>query len=154
MAIGSEIHSLIEGFIKKEPFAVSGKYESQLFADALFDEANKIVREWVAVEPHVKSEELRIHGTADAIVKLDDGLAVWDWKSSASKSDTHRIQLAIYALCWNEEHPDQYVDRGIIARIDKKSKRLGVKLDIYENLKQYLPVIRALKLIWDFNNEK
>jgi PD-(D/E)XK nuclease superfamily len=152
MAIGTEVHSLIEGFIKKETFKVSGKYESELYADHLFDAVNPRVQEWVSIEPHVQHAELKIHGTADAVVRLEDGLAILDWKTSASKSDTHPIQLAVYSMCWNSEHKTHLVDRGIIARIDKKSKKLGVKLDIYENLSQYYPIIKALRLIWEYSN--
>lgn len=162
MRIGTEVHGLIENFIAKGSMTVkpviSGKYESEAFADALFDKVNPMVKHWIAVEPHVKSEELRVHGTADAIVhvKIDEQFsetAILDWKTSASKSLTHPIQLAIYAYCWNEEHPEELVNRGIIARIDKTSKYRKAKIDDYPNLAQYYPVVRALRTIWEYNNE-
>ena len=152
--IGTEVHGLLEGFINKKPFEVTGKYESQQFADALFDKVNPMVDEYVAIEPHLVSNRTQIHGTADAIVRLfgTTGLTVLDWKTSAAKSETHPIQLCIYAALWNEEHPDQKIDRGIIARIDKKSKRLGVKIDEYAPLSQYYPVVKALREVWNYVN--
>jgi len=156
--IGTEVHGLIEGFIKKEAYPISGKYESERFADALFDKVNPLVTEWVALEPHLKSEVLKIHGTADAIVKWSPQPELWenvvlDWKTSAAKSETHPIQLAIYAYCWNESKKgiENHVSKGIIARVDKKSKRLGVKIDEYANLEQYYPVIEALRTIWQYS---
>ncbi len=153
MRIGTEVHGLIEGFIKKVPFTeVSGKYDSERIADALFDKVNPLVHEYVAIEPHVKSEVLKIHGTADMIVTTKTGrVQVGDWKTAASKSDTHPIQLAIYALCWNEQNPNQAVNEGFIARVDKKSKKLTVHLDVYENLEQYRPVVAALRTVWEYS---
>lgn len=165
MRIGTEVHGLLESFIDKTvpPFVVSGKYESEAFADALFDKVNPLVTQWGMIEPHVVSNKLKLHGTADAIVDIflpgespEHALpTILDWKTSAAKSETHPIQLAIYALCWNEtEGSSPKVERGIIARIDKKSKKLGVKLDIYDNLEQYYPVIIALRTIWAYSNKK
>lgn len=152
--IGTEVHGLIEGFIKKEPIRVSGKYESEAFADALFDKINPLVQVWGPIEPHVVSNSLKIHGTADAIVGLKnrEDCVILDWKTSAGKSLTHPIQLAIYVYCWNESNPDKQINTGLIARIDKKSKRRGVNLDFYENLEQYYPVIKALRVIWGYIN--
>jgi hypothetical protein len=154
-AIGTEVHSLIQSFINvHEPFKASGKYNSEQFADVLFDKVNPMVEAYIAIEPHLKSETLKIHGTADAIVRLEytPGLVVLDWKTSAQKSETHPIQLAIYALCWNEEHPDQLIDQGFIARVDKKSKKLTVHIDEYRPLSQYYPVVRALREIYTYTH--
>lgn len=153
--IGTEVHGLLEGFIQKKPFEASGKYESQLFADALFDKVNPMVDEYIAIEPHLVSEKLKLHGTADIIVRLNGSTGLWvgDWKTSAAKSETHPIQLAIYAMLWNEANPDQMIDQGFIARVDKKSKRLGVKVDEYKPLSQYYPVIKALREIYRYTHE-
>ncbi len=153
--IGSEVHGLIEGFINKQPFEISGKYESQMFADALYDKVNPMVDSWEAIEPHLVNNDLRIHGTADAIVRFNHtpGLFVLDWKTSAGKSETHPVQLAIYKLCWDEMHPDQKLEGGVIVRVDKKSKRLGVKIDEYTPLTPYYPVVKALREIYDYSNK-
>ena len=157
MAIGSEVHGLLESFIKKNDYNEligKDKYDSQIIADALFDKVNPLVDEWVAIEPHLKSEELKIQGTADAIVRMNltPGLVLLDWKTSAQKSETHPIQLACYAFCWNEEHLDQKIEQGIIARVDKKSKKLTVHLDEYKPLSKYYPIVRALRTIWEYEN--
>jgi hypothetical protein len=154
--IGSEVHACLEAFIKKEGHDgfVTGKYESQIYADALFDAVNPLVEEYISIEPHLVSEKLKLHGTADAIVRMEltPGLFVLDWKTSASKSETHPVQLAVYAMLWNENHPDQQIDQGLIARVDKKSKRLGVKIDRYAPLSQYFPVVMALREIYSYTH--
>ena len=154
--IGSEVHGLIEGFIKKDPFEITGKYESQMFADALFDKVNPMVEDYVSIEPHLVSNEWKIHGTADAIVRLNGvpGLYVLDWKTAAAKSETHPIQLAVYQKCWDEEHPEQRLEGGLIARVDKKSKKLTVHIDEYKPLNQYYPVVKALREIYRYTHEE
>ena len=155
MRIGTDVHGLIEGFIKKEQYEANPKYNSHAIADALYDAVNPRIEDYLALEPHLVSNRLRIHGTADVVVRLDhgEGLAIVDWKTGASKSETHPIQLAIYAMCWNEMNPGLQVDRGLIARVDKKTKALNVHIDDYKGLKQYYPVVEALRTIWSYTNE-
>lgn len=152
--IGSMVHAQIESYIKKDKvLGIENKYGAYRFADALFDAVNPKVNNWIAIEPHLVSEALKIHGTADAVVMMDGVPTILDWKTSAAKSLTHPIQLAVYAMCWNEKKSDP-IYRGVIARVDKKSKRLGVKLDVYDNLSQYYPIVKALRDIWEYSNAK
>lgn len=157
MRIGTEVHSIIEAYTGKQDrdyianIVGKDKYNSQQIADALFDKVNPLVYGYVAIEPHVSSTELKIHGTADAIVNMAEGLTVLDWKTSASRSETHPIQLAVYAICWSEDKKNEPVNRGVIARVDKKSKKLTVHLDVYENLEQYRPIVQALRTIWEYS---
>ena len=46
----------------------------------------------------------------------------------------------------------QTIYQGFIARVDKKSKKLGVKIDEYKPLSQYYPVVRALREIYSYIN--
>jgi len=156
MKIGSLVHSMLEAYITKVPAVpYDQKYGADRIADALYDKVNPLIETWISIEPHLKSEELKIHGTADAIVKLKEypGLRVLDWKTAANKSETHAIQLACYSICWNEINPDK-VNTGVIARVDKKSKKLTVHLDVYDNLEQYRPIVKALRTVWEYSQEK
>src|ERR1019366_7794760 len=86
------------------------------------------------------------------IVRLEYSTGLWvgDWKTSFTKRDTHPIQLAAYALAWNEMHPDTLIDQGFIARVDKKDDDCRVKIDEYQGLKRYFPVVVALRQIYDY----
>lgn len=148
--IGSLVHYYLECLTQKQTPEVNDEGNAQAIAQSLYEAVNPIVEEYVAIEPHLISNELRIHGTADIIVKRDGKLWIGDYKTSYQKDKSHPIQLAIYSLCWNEEHPDQKVDDGFIARVDKKSARFNAKIDDYCNLSQYYPVIRSLKNLWDY----
>jgi hypothetical protein len=156
MKIGSLVHGMIEAYITKAPAVpYDQKYGADRIADALYDKVNPMVQDYIEIEPKVVSERLKIHGTADAIVRLEhgEGLAVLDWKTGASRSETHPIQLACYSLAWNETHPGLQVDKGIIARVDKKTKALNVHIDTYAPLSQYYPVVQALRTIWAYQND-
>src|SRR5579864_8827430 len=72
MAIGSLVHEMLESYITKAPsIPHDSKYGADQIADALFDKVNPLVDEWVEIEPHLKSDELKIQGTADAVVRLN-----------------------------------------------------------------------------------
>lgn len=152
--LGSEVHAVIENRIKETTVVVSK--EAYEIGSALFTEAAKRVESWEAIEPHLVSQELRLHGTADAVVRLDNetGLYILDWKTSFKKDISHPIQLAIYAYCWNETHPGLTVDTGLIVRVDKKSTKLTVKIDEYKSLKDFYPIIKALRQVWDYANQQ
>lgn len=150
---GSDTHHLIECRLQGISNNPVSKRAHPL-ADALLGAVKDYIVEYIALEPHVISHEFKIAGTADMIVKLKDGaLAIGDWKTSYLKSDEHPIQLAIYALAWNEQHPnDPPITKGFIVRVDKKSKKLNTKIDEYSDLNLYYPVIKALRLIYDYYN--
>lgn len=156
--VGTAVHGHIESWTTGKDL-LDGVDNSLEIAQALHNVVNPIVEEYVAIEPHLKSETLKLHGTADIIFKrkFTPGLRVGDYKTSFSKDKiSHPIQLAIYARCWNEEHPDvkpeDIIDVGEIFRIDKK--KLTVKTDTYTNLKQYYPAIDALRVLWSHIHEK
>ncbi len=152
--IGTQVHERLEHLVMNLPIV---EYETRAgeYAKAIYDVVNPTVQDYVAIEPHLVSERLKLHGTADCIVKVKDrqGLFVDDYKTSYQKDIAHPIQLAVYALSWNE-HNDEKIDAGRIIRIDKNSKNLNVKIDEYLNLKQYVPVIESLRTIWGYLNKE
>src|ERR1019366_256921 len=147
MTMGTRVHSELEELIK-----TNGQAEACNEALSLYGEVNKTVQEYVAIEPHLICTKHRYAGTADLIVRLEYSTGLWvgDWKTSFTKSDTHPIQLAAYALAWNEMYPDTLIDQGFIARVDKKDDDCRVKIDEYQGLKRYFPVVRALREIYDY----
>ena len=150
--IGSETHACLEWLIKQDSDFSPSNAEAMEYAKALFDTVGPRIEDVVAVEPHLVSQNLKIHGSADLIVRLngDTGLWIGDWKTSDKIDIAHPLQLAVYALCWNEQHPDLRIDQGFIARINKKSSSLKVHVDEYKGLKYYFPVVMALRDIWDY----
>jgi hypothetical protein len=150
MKQGTLIHAEIESLIAAKSADVSNE------AQSLYDAVSMTVDEWVAIEPHLICNAHKFAGTADMIVRqsYSPGLWVGDWKTSFHKSDSHPLQLAAYAMAWNENNPDRAIDQGFIARVDKKSDECRVKIDEYLGLKKYFPVILALRQMWDYTEHE
>lgn len=50
-------------------------------------------------------------GTADLVCKVDGKLTIMDWKTGSGIYPEMFMQMAAYALMWEEEHPDQPIER-------------------------------------------
>jgi hypothetical protein len=70
----------------------------------------------------VWSHRHRFAGTIDAIGLLPTGAPIaLDWKTSNALREVYALQLAAYALAWNEMNPsDAPVREGVVVRFDKK----------------------------------
>lgn len=150
--LGTAVHGHLEALAKREEDKTESYENSLAIAQSLYNTVNPTVEEYVAIEPHLVSNELKIHGTADIIYRkvYTSGLRIGDYKTAKERDLSHPIQLACYALCWNESNPDQLIDAGDIFRVDKKSKNLKITVDEYINLSQYYPLIKALRLLWQY----
>lgn len=150
--LGTAVHAHLDALVQGAP-EVTG--EGADIAEALFDKSREVVKEWISPDVHVVCNEFKVHGATDGIVQLFDGsYVVLDWKTSYKKDDlAHPIQLSIYSAGWSEGDGPK-VDKGLIIRVDKKSKRLNTQIDEYDNLNQYYPVIKALRTLWGYINER
>ncbi len=153
--LGTEVHNILDSFINKLPRPEASNQGDKL-ADSLWKAVNPTIDEWVKGDTHVVSNRLKMHGAFDGLVRkrYQTGLVIGDWKTNYSIDPSHPLQLAVYALCWNESNPGQLVDVGEIWRIDKDSKGLNVKIDEYKGLSKYFPLVKALRDIWGYLNDK
>jgi hypothetical protein len=76
------------------------------------------------LEPEVQlvSEQHMFGGTIDAPSRDKDGkIVLLDWKTSKGIWPAHRFQLAAYEQLWNENRPDQKIQRrGIVRETDAR----------------------------------
>lgn len=165
--IGTHVHGLIEMGLTGKPYFAwlnetlkipePPRRMAKIHEMAKCVLAEIRVDEVETVETKLISQNYHLHGTTDAIMREEHlpGLMIDDWKTSNQmNTDEFRIQLAIYALCWNEMHPDQMIDRGRILRVDKKAKKTYVQIKRFENLAECIPVIDALRTVWDYANHQ
>lgn len=164
--IGTHVHGLVEAAL------TGGTYEVWMDAakripepkrrlDKIHEMAKVLLAEIradevEAVELKLISHVYKLHGTTDAIMRDPNypGVFIDDWKTSNGMSTSFPVQLAIYALCWNEMHPELMTAFGRILRVDKKADKAYVQKKVYEGLQDYVPVIDALRTIWDFSNKQ
>jgi CRISPR/Cas system-associated exonuclease Cas4 (RecB family) len=91
---------------------------------------------------HVEHSELKFQGTPDYVGMVDGKACVLDWKTSAQIDKTMELQLAMYALAWNFQKREPFVDTGIVVRVDKKTLKVESKL--YPDLSRLNPLLEGL----------
>lgn len=121
---GTAAHLMVESDIRGIPFDRT-PYSPELLerADSAFD----AYRQWrdqtklepVATELSLVSEVHQFGGTMDLML-TNGRLTLGDIKTSARLYPEHLIQVAAYAILWEEHHPDQPVQGFHILRFAKE----------------------------------
>lgn len=120
-AEGTQVHNAIDRFLNGEEIKWiddNGRAEYSLevwkmilkFAD--FWNTHK--PELIATEYHLFSDTHEYAGTTDIIVKLNNQVWLLDIKTSNSLHTSYDLQLAAYAVAWNETHNTLIERTGIL----------------------------------------
>jgi hypothetical protein len=168
--IGSQIHSLIESYIKGKEGHVKTKYQNEvntgLKSFLKFRTDNPHIKLQWAEQP-VKDIVLKINGTIDCIGVVDDKLVIIDWKTSECKEKEkpeiyfeYILQVAQYYALWNYgglwDRPDMHTVHSayiVVLAKDKVCytlKKLNKEIlnkasDIFECLIKYFHQRKALE---------
>lgn len=113
---GTAAHAMVEADIKGEPFDASP------YADEILEPARMAFgayKEWtdqtklkpVATEVPLVSEAYQFGGCLDAML-VNGKLSLGDWKTSNAVYADYLIQLAAYAILWEENHPFEPIEGG------------------------------------------
>jgi hypothetical protein len=70
--------------------------------------------EIIACEEHLFSDTLKVAGTTDLVLKINEEIWMLDIKTSNSLYETYNLQLAAYTQAWNECFDTPIERRGII----------------------------------------
>ncbi len=125
---GTAVHDAIEAHIHGDTFpgpdeiivgAPDAVGAANAFAHFLRWEESRGQRlAYRATEIPMLSDTLFVGGTVDMVAESDDGLEVIDWKTSSRTRRSHVIQVAIYALLWEELRGD-IVTSGSVLQLPK-----------------------------------
>lgn len=117
----------------------SKKLKQQMLSSSLADAFRALTP---LTEQHFISDVHGVQGYIDAIFKIDNEIRIIDYKTSKhdNLSDSYRLQLAIYALLYNEKHgrmPDKVgihflkfsekyldVDKAMLEHATKECERI------------------------------
>jgi len=134
---GSQVHNAIEKLIKGEQIEWIDPQGNALYTLEVWKMILKFVDFWktyhptlIAVEYHLFSDEHEYAGTADLICKINNKLWLIDIKTSNSLHTSHELQLAAYAMAWNETHSEPIEQTGIMwlkaatRKPDKKGEKM------------------------------
>ncbi len=113
----------------------------------------------VAVEVNLLSESIGVGGTIDIVCKINGERWLIDTKTSGDIYDNHYVQLATYAMMWNEAYPNERIDRiGCLhlrartkgpSRDGKTMQGAGWKIDEpSESPAELFEVFKHVKALW------
>lgn len=118
---GTQTHSAIERFINGEEISWIDEFGNAKYSLEVWKMILKFAEFWnthkpelIATEYHVFSDVSKYAGTVDLVVRIDKKLWLIDIKTSNSLHTAHNLQLAAYAMAWNETHTDPIEETGIL----------------------------------------
>ena len=109
--MGTYVHNWIEDFVNgKEPIHPTNERLQRVINDFL-EWWNNTNVEVVHAERMLCSPKYMLAGTPDLICKVDGKLTIMDWKTGSGIYPDMFLQMAAYAMMWEEEFPDQKVEQ-------------------------------------------
>lgn len=152
--LGTKVHSTAQvvGEAFQRNTTVYVLEEMQPYADAVREFLEENVSEVVETELSLASERLRFGGTLDAYVKLRDGsYCVVDYKTTASLTKDHGMQLCAYALLLREHGYPVGKRMGVRLRKDAPGK-WGTR--IYKDHRGDYEGLMGAVALWHWQNAK
>lgn len=168
---GSHVHGGIDDYLKNiEVLWIDEESGREKFT---MDEWNMVLRfvnfwdGWkpnlIANETALLSHAMRLGGTIDVVCEFGGERWLLDAKTSNMIHPTMELQLAAYAMMWNEKYPDMRIDRtGIVwlkaltRGADKAGKKIqGHGWQIKEFDRHYAQawkLFEHVRAIWDEEN--
>jgi hypothetical protein len=130
---GTQVHNAIESFLEGNEITWIDKDGNALYNLDVWrmilrfaDFWNTIQPELISTEYHLFSDEYEFAGTADIICRIDGKLHLLDIKTSNSIHSSYNLQLAAYAVAWNETH-DALIERTGILWLKAATRGEGKK---------------------------
>lgn len=162
---GTQVHNAAEAFIRGEEITWLDEYGNTKFSLDVWkmilkftDFWNKYKPELVSTEYHLFSDAHEYAGTADLVVMLNGKRWLLDIKTSNSLHTSYDLQLAAYAMAWNETHNEPIEETGILwlkasTRTEGKKDKIQGKgwelksiSNIINNFKMFQNIYEIFKL--------
>lgn len=175
---GTNIHDGINKYVKGNKLIFGAMVDDIFVPNYSLEEWEmlcKFVRFWneynpelIASEVTMISERYKLGGTIDLVFRLmnkNGQFETWllDTKTGNYIYPSHELQIAAYAMMWNDINPDYHIDRAGIIHLDaltrgadrKEEKIQGKGWQIVEFGRHYadaFKVFKALRVVWDNEN--
>jgi hypothetical protein len=118
---GTQVHSAIDAYLNGEEINWIDEYGQARYSLDVWRMILKFADFWTTHKPelivteyHLFSDNHEYAGTADLVVKINDKVWLLDIKTSNSLHTSYGLQLAAYAMAWNETHNQIIEDTGIL----------------------------------------
>lgn len=151
---GNKVHEFFDNFMRGMPIEELALDEEMApFLESLVKWKNEGGYEPVAIEPHYESRAHMYHGSPDLIVKKDGELWVVDYKVRKEVGHDVWMQLASYAMLWNENNNHEPITKGMVLLFNPQTGELR-KILMQENLTLFVDPFLHLREVYDFYNRK
>ena len=118
---GTQVHNAIEDFLNGNEIIWIDEYGVAKYSLEVWKMILKFADFWnthkpelIATEYHLFSDNHEFAGTTDLIIRLNNQVWLIDNKTSNSLHTSHELQLAAYAVAWNETHNTLIERTGIL----------------------------------------
>jgi hypothetical protein len=142
---GTQTHHLIEKYLEGEEINWLDNKGNATCSLLVWQMLLKFVEFWEREKPelieseiHLFSDEHKIAGTCDLVVRMRGELWILDIKTSNNLHTAYDLQLAAYVKCWNESFEEKITKNGLIwlkspkHKADKKDEKIqGKGWEIY-----------------------
>lgn len=176
---GSNVHNGVERYLNGQPLFFGEFYNDVFVPNYTLEEWEmlcKFVEFWELLNPELIASEVvllsttyKLGMTIDLIFKLlNIESGQWenwliDIKCGNYVQPSHELQVAAYAMAWNEQHPDCFINRWGILHLaaktrgeDKSGKKIQGKgwnvVEYDRHYKDAFKVFKHLRAIWDDAN--
>jgi hypothetical protein len=136
--IGTKVHGLVERFNSNpDDTILCIEYDENGRPRNMYDKRvwemfsryvnfyDRFKPELLAVEQIVVSDNYQLGGTIDLVFRLNGLIYLADNKTGENLHNTQRLQLAAYAVMWNEAFPDYKIDKIAILHLNAKTRSDG-----------------------------
>lgn len=166
---GTQTHQLCEDYLNGKECTFLDQYNKPKYIPEVWKMFIKFVDFWETYKPklietevHLFSDEIKVAGTCDLVVEIEDELWVIDLKTSNHLQTTYDLQTSIYSKCYEEDFGKKVDRRGVLwlksskRGIDKSGKKMqGKGWEIVESSRtqdEDLEIFECVKKLFDLEN--
>ena len=164
---GTQVHEMCEAFLLGEELTFLNsdgypKYHPDIWQMFLrfvdfWEEYNPTL---VETEVHLFSDELKVAGTCDLVLEIDDELWIVDLKTSNHLQTTYDLQAAVYGKCYEECYGKKANRYGILwlkssKRKASKDKMQGKGWEVVipkRTQEENIDIFKTVKKLFDLEN--
>ena len=166
-AEGTQVHNAVEEFLNGNEINWIDEQGNAKYSIEVWKMILKFAEFWnthkpelIATEYHLFSDNHKYAGTADLIVRINNQIWLLDIKTSNSLHTAYNLQLAAYAVAWNETHSDLIERTGILwlkasTRGEGKGDTIqgkGWQLKVVDGIASNMEMFLKIRDIYDLEN--
>ena len=164
---GTKVHELIEEYFHGEEITFLNEKGTPKMDPEIWKMFLRFVDFWetynpklIETEVHLFSDELKVAGTCDLIVEIEDKLWLIDFKTSNHIQPTYELQTAVYGKCYEECFGKKVDNYGILwlkssKRKANKEKMQGKGWEMDTSTRtqeENIDIFKTVKRLFDLEN--